>query len=137
MASCTTAIRLEFQSLQAGRPRGGLSMSPMENKALAVTGPSRPGLARIVHFTQRKPDCDGVHIMDRSVGRAKGKAARLAAELHRYDKELIGENWRPAIGVLAVLSAETEPERLPRLPADSENLEAGFVVQLRTFASRI
>lgn len=67
----------------------------------------------------------------------EANAARRAAELHRYDKDLLGANWSPAIGVLALSCGHTDKVLHPQLPEDSANLEPGFVVQVRVLASRI
>jgi len=67
----------------------------------------------------------------------EANAARRAAELHRYDKDLLGANWSPAIGVLALSCGHTDKELRPKLPEDSAELEPGFVVRVRTLASRI
>ncbi len=63
--------------------------------------------------------------------------ARRFAELHRYDKELLGVNWKPAIGVLALSCSHPDKELRPKLPEDSTKLDPGFVVRLRVLASRI
>jgi len=67
----------------------------------------------------------------------ESNAARRAAQLHRYDKELLGANWSPAIGMLALSCGHTDKELRPQLPEDSAKLEPGFVVRVRTLASRI
>ncbi len=64
-------------------------------------------------------------------------SARTATELHCYDKELLGANWKPAIGVLALSCGHTDKELRPKLPEDSTELAPGFVTQLRVLASRI
>jgi len=63
--------------------------------------------------------------------------ARRAAELHRYDQDLLGANWSPAIGVLALSCGHTDKELRPKLPEDSAELAPGFVVRIRVLASRI
>ena len=67
----------------------------------------------------------------------EANAARRATELHRYDKDLLGANWSPAIGVLALSCGHANKVLHPQLPEDSANLEPGFVVQVRVLASRI
>jgi hypothetical protein len=67
----------------------------------------------------------------------EANSARSATELHRYDKELLGANWKPAIGVLALSCGHADKELRPKLPEDSAELAQGFVIQLRVLASRI
>lgn len=67
----------------------------------------------------------------------EANVARRAALLHRYDEELMGANWNPAIGMLALSCGHTDKELRPKLPEDSADLDAGFVVRLRALASRI
>jgi len=67
----------------------------------------------------------------------EANAARRAAELHCYDQDLLGANWKPAIGVLALSCGHTDKELRPKLPEDSAELAPGFVVRIRVLASRI
>jgi len=67
----------------------------------------------------------------------EANAAGRAAELHRYNQDLMGANWKPAIGVLALSCGFTDKELRPKLPEDTANLEPGFIVRLRVLASRI
>lgn len=67
----------------------------------------------------------------------KKPSNQRVAELHRYDKDLMGANWRPEIAIAALMPRPSEQEARPRLPEDGEALEAGFVVKVRTLASRI
>ena len=67
----------------------------------------------------------------------EANTARRAAELHRYDKDLLGANWSPAIGVLALSCGHTDKELRPQLPEDSAELEPGFVARIRAIATRI
>jgi hypothetical protein len=67
----------------------------------------------------------------------EANAARRAAELHRYDQDLLGANWKPAIGVLALSCGHTDKELRPQLPEDSAELEPGFVARIRAIATRI
>lgn len=67
----------------------------------------------------------------------KKPSSQRVAELHRYDKDLMGANWRPEIAIAALMPRPSEQEARPRLPEDSEALEAGFVVNVRALASRI
>ena len=67
----------------------------------------------------------------------EANAASRAAELHRYDKDLLGANWKPAIGVLALSCGHTDKELRPQLPEDSAELEPGFVARIRAIATRI
>jgi hypothetical protein len=67
----------------------------------------------------------------------EANAVWRAAELHRYDQDLLGANWKPAIGVLALSCGHTDQELRPKLPEDSAELAPGFVVRLRVLASRI
>jgi len=68
---------------------------------------------------------------------SKAKAARGVAELHRYEKDLLGANWRPAFGVLALACDQIHRDWRPQLPDDSTELEPGFMVRVRALASRI
>jgi len=63
--------------------------------------------------------------------------ARRAAQLHRYDKDLLGTNWRPAFGVLALACDQIHRDWRPQLPEDSAELEPGFITRVRALASRI
>jgi hypothetical protein len=69
--------------------------------------------------------------------RFDASTAKQTAELHRYDKDLLGANWKPAIGMLALSCGHSEQELRPQLPEDSAKLEPGFVVRIRALASRI
>lgn len=64
-------------------------------------------------------------------------AVRRSAELHRYDKDLLGANWRPAFGVLALACDQIHRDWRPQLPEDSAELEPGFIARVRALASRI
>jgi hypothetical protein len=68
---------------------------------------------------------------------SEANAARQAAELHHYDKELLGANWSPAIGMLALTCGYSDKELRPQLPEDSAELEPGFVARIRAIATRI
>jgi hypothetical protein len=59
------------------------------------------------------------------------------ARLHRYDQDVMGANWRPAVAIAALKSPPSDQQPLPHLPEDGEALEAGFVVNVRTLASGI
>lgn len=63
--------------------------------------------------------------------------ARRAAELHCYDKDLLGANWNPAIGMLALTCSEAQRDWRPQMPEDSAQLEPGFITRVRALASRI
>jgi hypothetical protein len=67
----------------------------------------------------------------------EANAAQRAAELHRYDKDLLGANWRPAFGVLALACDQIHRDWRPQLPEDSAALEPGFMARVRALASRI
>jgi len=68
---------------------------------------------------------------------SEANAARRAAELHRYEKELLGANWSPAIGMLALTCGYSDKELRPQLPEDSAELEPGFIARIRAIATRI
>ena len=60
-----------------------------------------------------------------------------AAEINGYDNDLLGANWRPVIGVLALASEQAHRDWRLKLPEDSAKLDHEFVVRLRVLASRI
>ena len=63
--------------------------------------------------------------------------ARRAAQLHLYDRDLPGANWRPAFGLLALACDQIHRDWRPQLPEDSAELEPGFITRVRALASRI
>jgi len=74
--------------------------------------------------------------MDSFTDKLKKASVIHAARLHRYDKELMGSNWRPSMALLE-LAGQPEQEPLPQLPEDSEKLGAGFVARVRALASGV
>ena len=74
--------------------------------------------------------------MDSLTNKPKKATVIRAARLHRYDKESMGPSWRASKALLD-LADQPEQEPLPRLPEDSEELAAGFVVRVRALASGV
>jgi len=75
--------------------------------------------------------------MGKFTNEREDSAARRAAELHRYDKDLLGANWNPAVGMLALTGSEAQRDWRPQMPEDSAQLEPGFIARVRALASRI
>ena len=74
--------------------------------------------------------------MDGLSDKLKKASVIHAAKLHRYDKELMGPNWRASIALLELVD-QPKQEPLPELPEDCEQLGAGFVARVRALASGV